>query len=374
MNYACLLVTVLTLHGIVCPAIPLATEAPMKFDDQEHHTPNETIEKDPILDLEYHKYLKEIVSILETDENFKKQIENASVEDIKSGKIANHLQIVNRNVRTKLDELKRKEIERLRNLITRRMKMHNMGPEQVEKLLPRHVDHSNIETFEVNDLEKLIKQATNDLEEVDKLRRDEFKEHEIEKEYERRESLEKLSPEKRQEQENLHRKLEEQRKNHERVNHPGSKDQLKEVWEEEDHLDADKFNPKTFFQLHDLDGNQVLDEYEIEALFQIELDKIFNATDPEYDPLEREEEANRMREHVFTEIDKNGDRMISLEEFIKATEEKNFDKNEEWKDVEDEPQFNDQEFEVYSKAHMPPTQPMPSTQPHSPPPQAQHHQ
>ena len=56
--------------------------------------------------------------------------------------------------------------------------------------MPKHVDHGNLETFEVNDLEKLIRQATNDLEEVDKLRREEFKEHELEKEFERRQNLE----------------------------------------------------------------------------------------------------------------------------------------------------------------------------------------
>jgi hypothetical protein len=38
-----------------------------------------------------------------------------------------------------------------------------------------------------------------------------------------------------------------------------------------------------------------------------------------------------MREHVFSEIDKNKDKMISLEEFMAATEDKEFKKNEEWK-------------------------------------------
>ncbi len=61
------------------------------------------------------------------------------------------------------------------------------------------------------------------------------------------------------------------------------------------------------------------------------MDKLFNASDPLYDPQEREEEANRMRQHVFTEIDKNGDKMISLDEFVDATKRKDFDTNEEWK-------------------------------------------
>lgn len=61
------------------------------------------------------------------------------------------------------------------------------------------------------------------------------------------------------------------------------------------------------------------------------MDKIFNATDPEYDPAERDEEMNRMREHVFSEIDQDKDKMISLQEFLEATKQKDFQKNEEWK-------------------------------------------
>ncbi len=80
-----------------------------------------------------------------------------------------------------------------------------------------------------------------------------------------------------------------------------------------------------------MDGNGFLDEFEIEALFQNELDKLFNVSDPLYDPQEREEEANRMRQHVFTEIDKDGDKMISVKEFIDATKRKDFENNEEWK-------------------------------------------
>ena len=63
----------------------------------------------------------------------------------------------------------------------------------------------------------------------------------------------------------------------------------------------------------------------------LQLDKIFKQTDGEYDPAEREEEANRMREHVFGEIDKNKDRVISFDEFIQATEQKEFNQNDEWK-------------------------------------------
>ena len=52
-------------------------------------------------------------------------IENASVDDIKSGKIATHLDLVSHNVRSQLDELKRKEIERLSALIQQSIKTNN---------------------------------------------------------------------------------------------------------------------------------------------------------------------------------------------------------------------------------------------------------
>jgi len=310
-----------------------------------------TDENDPLLKLEYHKYLKEVVNILETDPSFKKMLENASVDDIKTGKIASHLDMVQHNIRTQLDELKRREIDRLASLIARKVKFNQMNGKDIENILPKHVDHLNGQKFEKGDLEKLIRQATNDLEEVDKRRRGEFKDHEMDKELERQEKLEKLNDNARKAAEEEHLKEMERRKHHERVNHPGSKDQLEEVWEQQDQLDEDQFDPRTFFQLHDTDSNGFLDEFEIEGLFQIELDKIFNKTDPSFDPLEREEEMNRMREHVMNEIDRDKDRMVSLQEFLESTKQKDFDQNDEWKTIEDEQQFNQKEYEEFKKEH-----------------------
>jgi len=34
------------------------------------------------------------------------------------------------------------------------------------------------------------------------------------------------------------------------MHHPGGKQQLEEVWEQQDHLSPDSFDPKTFFALH----------------------------------------------------------------------------------------------------------------------------
>ena len=117
---------VLIIGACVCPPVLPDAKKDHPTDSNDHkNSANETIEHDPILSLEYHRYLREIVNVLETDPAFKQMIENANADDIKTGKIASHLELVNHNVRTKLDELKRKEIERLRQLISRKVALNS---------------------------------------------------------------------------------------------------------------------------------------------------------------------------------------------------------------------------------------------------------
>lgn len=75
-------------------------------------------------------------------------------------------------------------------------------------------------------------------------------------------------------------------------------------------MKSQDFDPKTFFHLHDLDGNGVWDEDEVKALFLKELDKLYQSGAPEDDMRERAEEMERMREHVFKEADVNKDGLI----------------------------------------------------------------
>ena len=58
------------------------------------------------------------------------------------------------------------------------------------------------------------------------------------------------------------------------VKHPGNKDQLEDVWER-DGFEKDSFDPKTFFKMHDNDGDNFLDDWELMALFTAEVDKLF---------------------------------------------------------------------------------------------------
>ena len=127
--------------------------------------------------------------------------------------------------------------------------------------------------------------------------------------------------------------------------------------------------------LLDTDGNMHLDRDEVEALFQKEvtsifvafkeknstlkiptqqnycchgdqegwlsfnvflpslppqLDKLYDPNAPEDDMAERFEEMNRMREHVMKEVDKDGDGLINLKEFLDSTKQEEFDNGDGW--------------------------------------------
>jgi len=138
---------------------------------------------------------------------------------------------------------------------------------------------------------------------------------------------------------------------HEKLKHPMTKDQLEEVWEEQDHMDAQDWDPKTFFAMHDLDGNGQWDENEVRILFKKELDKAYDPNAPEDDMREREEEMERMREHVFKESDKDKNRMISYDEFLAETQRDEFNKDEGWDtlDEDEDDMFTEEEFHQFEQ-------------------------
>ncbi|GBO99101.1 Nucleobindin-1, partial [Eumeta japonica] len=126
--------------------------------------------------MEYHRYLKEVVQALESDSEFRERLEKADQEDVRSGKVAEQLDFVNHNVRSKLNEIKRRELVRLRHLATKQYELsNNLDVDSVHSPSHEHLDNKNLHTFEIEDLKKLIKKTTSDLEEIDKRRKQEFK-------------------------------------------------------------------------------------------------------------------------------------------------------------------------------------------------------
>ncbi|XP_026533181.1 nucleobindin-1 [Notechis scutatus] len=280
----------------------------------------------PDTGLYYHRYLQEVINVLETDGHFREKLQAANAEDIKW---------MERSVCL----IQRTLMKQHKQLIVDVQVDHLALLKQFE-----HLDSQNQHTFEARDLELLIKAATKDLENYDAAHHEEFKRYEMMKEHERREYLKSLDEEKRREEEAHFEELKKKHKEHPKVNVPGSRDQLKEVWQETDGLDPNEFNPKTFFKLHDTNGDGVLDEQELEALFTKELEKVYDPRNEEDDMLEMEEERLRMREHVMKNVDLNKDRLVTLDEFVKSTQRKEFNEADGWETVE--------ETQIYSEAEL----------------------
>ncbi|KAM9352475.1 nucleobindin-2-like [Symphorus nematophorus] len=303
--------------------------------------------------LHYDRYLREVIEYLEKDPHFKEKLKNANMEDIKNGKLSKELDFVHHNFRTKLDELKREEMNRLRMLLKVKHDIQGGNGRIVDHqaLLKQfeHLNHLNPNTFEVEDLDRLIKSATKDLENFDKGRHDEFKRYEMMKEHERRERLKSMSEEDRKKEEQHYEEMKKKHADHPKVNHPGSEDQLKEVWQEADGMDPEDFDPKTFFKMHDSNGDGFFDESELEALFTKELEKVYNPANEEDDMVEMEEERLRMREHVMNEVDTNKDRLVSLSEFMAATKKEEFLEKDEWETLEQNPIYTEEELREYEQ-------------------------
>merc|ERR1719454_504935 len=101
----------------------------------------------------------------------------------------------------------------------------------------------------------------------------------------------------------------------------------------------------------DTNSDGMWDIYEVEALMAHELSKVYDPNNhPEDDMIEMDEERANMREHLFGEVDTNGDQMISREEFMKYSATKEFEKP-----VMDSYETVDQQIErghVYSKEEL----------------------
>lgn len=77
-----------------------------------------------------------------------------------------------------------------------------------------------------------------------------MQQYELQKEFEKQEKLRHLAEADRKAYEEQLRQQKELHNKHERIQYPGNQKQLEEVWEKQDHMDPEDFNPKTFFMIH----------------------------------------------------------------------------------------------------------------------------
>ena len=338
-QFACLLISF-----IVFSVAPPVDKSAKSDRDGMYHLDTSNMTDKEAQEQEYYRYLHQIVGELHNDPAFAKAVDNVTEEDIKSGKVADLIDLVGHGVRRKVDEMKRMEVEYQRDLL-RKKKHHMVGSEQ-NYWNPIHQE--NQETFDKEDLEKLLRKHNDIIAEQDKIRHEEFKKHELEKEHKRRESMKNMTADEKTVAEKKHK--ESHHKPHEKIHEPGHKAQLEEVWEQEDGFDAESFDPKTFFNYHDTNSDGYWDYFEQESLFIHDLNKIYNLSDPEMgDQWEREEELEQMRTYMLKTYDHDRDGLISKEEFMSETNNPGFEKDTEWKPLVEEDQFSEDDFAEYEK-------------------------
>eukprot|EP00111_Clytia_hemisphaerica_P017834 TCONS_00052731-protein len=235
---------ILLIFGLVQQHVAPPVEKEKKEFQDNMRGNTDGLSHEQAQDQEYFRYLTQIVGELEKDAKFKAKLNNASEDDIKSGKIADFFPEVDVSIRRKLDEIKRMEVEYQRDLV-RQKKDHMAG---IERNYWNPIHHDNKDSFEMADLKKLLSKHNDMMSEQDKKRKEDFKKHEMDKEHERREKQKNMSEEERKKDDEEYKQHHEQK--HESMHEPGHKKQLEEVWEKEDGLDPDSFDPRTFFNLH----------------------------------------------------------------------------------------------------------------------------
>jgi len=300
------------------------------------HTPLED-------ELDSSRYLKEIFEELKADPRFKNRLVAMAPDALKTGNIAEDLDFVSQSMRNRLSDIKRREYKRLKQL------WKQLNGEGAPKR-PDHMDMTERE-FTKDDLRKLILKSVGNLQAVDDARRAKFRMYEMQKESDYRKKLVEMSAEEKSKAEAEHAAKLAKHKQHPKLHQPGHKAQLKEVWEEEDHMRGEVFEPKAFFALHDINGDGAWDAEEVEALFEHELKKMYDKEATEDDMLEKEEDMERMREQLEDEMDLNRDMLVSRAEFLAFTRSEAFERDEGFRGVEYD-ELDEEELRRFERGQM----------------------
>jgi hypothetical protein len=163
------------------------------------------------------------------------------VADKRGDEFAQH----NNDIRSQIEELQRRNQEMVREAL------RNGGNPEINPFgHPRHVKDENNKHDDNKEEEKLKSKVNNIQNQLDRARHDQFKNYEMRLEHLRREKFKQMDEAHRLKEEEMRLKEEKERRKHEPLKHPASKEQLEDVWRNEDGIKDTKFDPKTFFHLH----------------------------------------------------------------------------------------------------------------------------
>lgn len=107
------------------------------------------------------------------------------------------------------------------------------------------------------------------------------------------------------------------------------------------------------FKMHDTNEDSYWDLKEAEAMMWDDATKlhetIAKSKGGEVDKFAVKEEMARMRDHLMSSMDTNGDMLVSFEEFIGWSEKKDFEKEKAWKPVNPEKEMEDEKLALFDK-------------------------
>eukprot|EP00042_Codosiga_hollandica_P025133 m.109665 g.109665 ORF g.109665 m.109665 type:complete len:569 (+) comp51777_c0_seq1:72-1778(+) len=313
--------------------------------DRDETAPDQRDEQ--LLSEAYQAYLREVKEVVERHPQVGDLLHNKQTANESLLELAHDLKL---QYRSRMEEKERMAIHAQRQA-ARDHREHELDEDP--SLLPDDFDHKlwNRLDISTDDLKKLSEQRADSIGLLDQARREHFIREEMAAELAWRAKLFKVkSSEERlkiiQTRED-HRK--ERIKAPPKILHPGSKAQLLDVWQRHDGMDADNFDPRTFFVLHDSTDDGLWDVKEIEALFLDHAEEIHAAlsSDVENVKVLELEEAARMREHLLAEVDQDEDSMISQAEFIDYVHSIKFEQTEEWKPIDLDREFSEEDLKEF---------------------------
>ncbi|KAL3981972.1 EF-hand domain family protein [Acanthocheilonema viteae] len=290
------------------------------------------------------KYLDTVLNILRTTPQWNEIMQTMTQEEIRSGKIAEMVDKLEPHIIEQLLKAKKLELRRLEDEMKNQSSADGGALHNIE--IPDHLDFNNLETFSQKDLRKLVVKTVAIMDELEQKRRQDFKQYEMKK---RAEEDHKMAQMIETEREQYRKQMEEQRRRHnehEPLKHPGSRNQLKKVWEDTDKLDKDTYDPTTLFALHDRNNDGYWSYDELNSIFLPEIEKLNDFSD-----LERLEELYRMRDHVMKQMDTDSDHRISLAEFLADREAQEEKQDQGWQDIGDKEQYTKEELEIFEKEY-----------------------
>ncbi|KAG1686130.1 Nucleobindin-2 [Nymphon striatum] len=262
---------------------PVKVKKNKTAESEKPSSPEEIAERE----LEFGRYLQQVVQALEGDPELGKRLQNVSEEELKSGKFSNYLHSAHGDTRSKLDEFKRMEVERVKKLI------HH---QQRNKEGSQHLDiHSP--TFEVDDMQKLIMAAKSHYDEIEKLQEEEFKQYEMEKKLKHDVELKHMEEKERkrvEEEDQKQKKLIEEEVKH--MKHPGSKHQLEDAYKALN-FDPRDMDPNNLFEFLDLNSDKILESDELRVLFLPEIHELKHMNQ-----TEKDHELDRYERHFYKTI------------------------------------------------------------------------